>query len=817
MISSRPFGPRGMAGCGSGVANSDGRSEPEFGGRMMSKNTSNADSQSKPEGNGAPSGRWLAGVLGALGVAAFAAAYLLYAFVAKHLDSDFVSVCSFSATFDCDKLNLSNWGKIPQRPDGIPITIFALGFYGAMAYLAAIASKGGARGQGALKMLFGGSLAAVGFGVLLLWVMVFQEGVYCPFCLAMDAGAVCVLVLSWLALRKSTGAPADVLPPLTQAVVVGLILFVVPYGWYSSKTADFVGASIEAADESFDSDQAAPAAAATGEKAYKIDDKNFYVPVGPNDASLGPEDAKVTVVEFADFQCGYCKKLFYSLTPLKKKFADEVRFVFKHFPMNKKCNDTIKNDRHRYACDASVAAECARRQGRFWEMHDLLFKNQHKLKPKDLQYYAEQVGLDMAQYGQCLRDPSAVQRIKDDVAMAADIEITGTPRTYINGRYFRGALPQQTLEHVILQELGRKAAGEKPQPIAKASGPTPAQAKAAAAQVKIDHGKPYYIDSFEASLDAKGRALSLYGQGAANASWYEAKAACEKAGKRLCTTEEWVTACQGTAAVDDDGNGNFADDYVEGNQFPYADYYERGFCRDMEDRKTGKPGKTGSKPRCATADGVYDLGGNVAEWAGEVEGKAVLLGGDFRSKDKSGCFRPNATYGPGHKNIGIGFRCCSDEAVANAGSGSVDAKAPDDMIGRPLPSFEGRLLTGEVLKSKSLKGKLTYLSFYASWCGPCRKEMPALEKLHAEYGDRGFQVVAVGVDTKAAKSRRFVEKLGVTFPVVLDPKNTVLGKFDVRSMPTSYLVDQNGVIQWKKVGFGDQTVGEIKPEIEKYL
>lgn len=783
----------------------------------MSKNKSNAGPVDKGQGTDIPSGRWFAGVLGALGVAAFAAAYLLYAFVAKHLDPDFVSVCSFSATFDCDKLNLSNWGKIPQRPDGVPITIFALPFYGAMAYLAWIARKGGARGLGALKLLVAGALAAVAFGAVLLWVMIFQEGVYCPFCLAMDAGALTVLVLAWMALRNSGAAVADVLSPLTRALAVGLVLFALPYGWYSSKTAEFVGASIEAADAGFDAGQAAPAAAASGEKAYKIDEKNFYVPVGPNDASMGPEDAKVTVVEFADFQCGYCKKLFYSLTPLKKKYADEVRFVFKHFPMNTKCNDSIKNDRHRYACDASVAAECARRQGRFWEMHDLLFKNQHKLKKNDLRYYADQVGLDMAAFGQCLRDPSAIQHLKDDIAMAADIEITGTPRTYINGRYFRGALPQQTLEHVILQELGRIKAGEKPQPGPRKAGPTASDVQTAASQVMIDQGRPFYIDSFEASLDASGRALSLHGQDAANATWYEAKAACEKAGKRLCTTEEWVTACQSSAAVDDDGNGNFADDYVEGNQFPYADYYERGFCRDIEDRKTGKPGKTGSKPRCATPTGVYDLGGNVAEWAGDVEGKAVLLGGDFRSKDKSGCFRPNATYGPGHKNIGIGFRCCSDESVGNVSGAAVDARAPDDMVGRPVPSFEGELLSGGVLKSSQFKGKLTYLSFYASWCGPCRREMPALKDLQAEFGDRGFQVVAVGVDTKASKSRAFVKNVGVNFPVVLDPQNKILGNFDVRSMPTSYLVDKNGVIRWKKVGFGEQTVDEIRVELEKHL
>ena len=222
-------------------------------------------------------------------------------------------------------------------------------------------------------------------------------------------------------------------------------------------------------------------------------------------------------------------------------------------------------------------------------------------------------------------------------------------------------------------------------------------------------------------------------------------------------------------------------------------------------------------PRCATPSGVYDLGGNVAEWAGATEEQAVLLGGNYRSKDKSGCFRPNATFGPGHKNIGIGFRCCADSKVAATSAKPISASAPVDMIGKKLPEFTGDLSGGGQLSTSDFKGKVTYLTFYASWCGPCRKELPALVGLQDRYENKEFQIVAVGVDTVAKKAEIFAKRSKVDYPVVLDPRNHILGMFDVVSMPTSYLIDRDGIIRFKKVGFGDKTIGEIVPEIEKAL
>jgi protein-disulfide isomerase len=147
-------------------------------------------------------------------------------------------------------------------------------------------------------------------------------------------------------------------------------------------------------------------------------------PVSATDHTLGPDHAPVTVVEYGDFECPNCKQAAPAVKLLLERFDQKVRFVYRHFPLV---------DVHPHAMGAAQAAECAGAQGKFWEMHDLLFAHQDHLKPKQLHGYAEQLGLDMALYTAEMDDEVYLQRIREHMNSGLESGVRGTPGFFVNG------------------------------------------------------------------------------------------------------------------------------------------------------------------------------------------------------------------------------------------------------------------------------------------------------------------------------------------------------------------------------------------------
>jgi protein-disulfide isomerase len=142
------------------------------------------------------------------------------------------------------------------------------------------------------------------------------------------------------------------------------------------------------------------------------------------DHQLGPEHAPVTVVEYADFECPICKQAAPSMKLLLRHFPEEVRIVFRHFPLE---------GVHPHALAAAEAAEVAGAQGKFWEMHDLLFANQLHLKPNNLRSYAEQLHLDMSRYTAEMDDEIYRQRVREHIESGRQSGVRSTPGVFING------------------------------------------------------------------------------------------------------------------------------------------------------------------------------------------------------------------------------------------------------------------------------------------------------------------------------------------------------------------------------------------------
>jgi Na+/H+ antiporter NhaA len=167
---------------------------------------------------------------------------------------------------------------------------------------------------------------------------------------------------------------------------------------------------------------------------------DLYIDVdSERDHIRGPIDAPVTVVEYGDFQCPYCGQAEPVVRELLRDFGD-VRYVWRHLPLN---------DVHPRAQLAAEVAEAAADQGAFWEMHDLLFAHQDAFEPADMMAYAGQLGLDVDQFTDALREHTGAGRVADDVDSADLSGVSGTPTFFVNGRRHYGAYDIATLSAAV--------------------------------------------------------------------------------------------------------------------------------------------------------------------------------------------------------------------------------------------------------------------------------------------------------------------------------------------------------------------------------
>lgn len=207
-------------------------------------------------------------------------------------------------------------------------------------------------------------------------------------------------------------------------------------------------------------------------------DAEFKNPLKPeiedNRAIWGPKDAKITIVEYSDFQCPYCSRGFQTVQEVKKAYPNEIRFVFKHLPL----------EFHPKALPAAKYFEAVARQGadKAYKYHDYVFSNQGELNSRGEDFMkeaAKKAGADMKKLAKDLADPTLMDRITKDTAEAQKFGFSGTPGFIINGVSLRGAYPFAEFKSIIDRELGSDA----PKADAKAD------AKAAATPAATDDGK----------------------------------------------------------------------------------------------------------------------------------------------------------------------------------------------------------------------------------------------------------------------------------------------------------------------------------------
>ncbi len=167
----------------------------------------------------------------------------------------------------------------------------------------------------------------------------------------------------------------------------------------------------------------------------------------------GPADARVTIVEFSDFQCPYCQKAKPVLDEIESRHPKDVRIVYRHLPL-----DSL----HPRARASAEAAACAEEGNKFWEYHDRLFANNRALADADLRKYAVEVGLDTAAFDECVRTRRHQAKVEADVQEAKRLGITGTPAFVVNGIMMSGLKSADDFDAVIKEELGASASASAP-------------------------------------------------------------------------------------------------------------------------------------------------------------------------------------------------------------------------------------------------------------------------------------------------------------------------------------------------------------------
>jgi protein-disulfide isomerase len=164
---------------------------------------------------------------------------------------------------------------------------------------------------------------------------------------------------------------------------------------------------------------------------------------------VGPDDAPVTLVEYGDYECPYCGMAYPIVKRAQQELGNRLRFIFRNFPLA---------EAHPHARQAAQAAEAAAAQGKFWEMHDMLFEHQDALEPQDLIGYAESLDLDITRFEKDLEAGTYAKKVRDDFRSGVKSGVNGTPTFFVNGERYDGSWAN---EEAFISALRNAARGTR--------------------------------------------------------------------------------------------------------------------------------------------------------------------------------------------------------------------------------------------------------------------------------------------------------------------------------------------------------------------
>lgn len=329
---------------------------------------------------------------------------------------------------------------LPGTPLDLPISLLALGFYVVFIVLTVLDHRGRQTFETATatsRLLFGLSLLSVVYSLVLLGYSL-SQGSLCKFCVVLYVVNLGLLWATWRSLGEPLGrffgsvrSAALSRPALIAAIAMATV---VGSGYLVYRGA--VGAA------------RAETEARMRAGASQVADVGRPM--------KGPANAKVQIVEFADFECPHCKIAFNTLEALAKD-RPEVSVQFKHFPLDQACNPLIDRPFHERACELAALTECAHRQGAFWEAAALMFDADQTSRDELIARIAQAAStqVDTTELARCATSPEALAAVRADVDKGIALKIRGTPTVFLNGVQIGGAVPRPEFDRLIDEVLGK--------------------------------------------------------------------------------------------------------------------------------------------------------------------------------------------------------------------------------------------------------------------------------------------------------------------------------------------------------------------------
>jgi len=351
----------------------------------------------------------------------------------------YTSFCNVNARVNCDAVLTSAYGTLL----GVPIAFWALLTYLALAVLVLVRGRlHGERRTRATLLILAIAMWSLAFSIYMAAIAAFALRTLCLLCSGLYLVNVAIALLAWRVARVGRRHGRLVTRrQLTIAATASVVAL-----------ATVAGLQLRASSAAVRSFSEAEVAA------QHPDFYKWYTSLPRVDALpraehvRGPADAPVTIVEFSDFECGFCAQAFRDLRELERRHAGMIRVAFHHFPLDPDCNAHVTMAVHRSACQAAIAAECAASFGKFWEYHDRLFSDQPHLDRDGLVATAADLGIDRAAFTACLREPAARGRVAADAAAGARLGVKSTPTLFINNRTVEGAPETEAYEWILAME-----------------------------------------------------------------------------------------------------------------------------------------------------------------------------------------------------------------------------------------------------------------------------------------------------------------------------------------------------------------------------